>query len=928
MCGLQSKLDIGILDLHLQAYDIICLLETKTDTPELSHSHLCDFQCYSMPKYSNKQKFGGFHGMCVLMKNHVFNCSERIHATVSESILWVKIDSRILGFEFIVGAVYLPCEGTIHHSDEVFDNLVQDIIDIKGRYDAPFCLLGDFNARTGLLNDFLDVEDVLTNHTGLGFCNDVSDMYAAVDGLGILTSRYNTDVHVNNNGKSVIDMCQSFDLRIINGRKGGDQSVGKYTCFNKNGGCSTIDYVIVSHQLFSCITHFSIDVFDKCLSDVHCPVSMTLQSKNSKSVDVGLVCDISQNTAESNSNSELQSTESQHYLKFRWDSNSAVLFKQKIRDSTEELCKNMVCLERNANQDSIDSYYSQLCDMFVNVAQDVGICEWRRPGSYVNTNETKDKNNQQPWFDTECRAARREYLNIKNSLKRKLKFLGASEANCLLNNFKSAGRLYKNLLRHKRRKYYRDLNESLRSLQASNPKEYWQLLNNNNERKRKKIGNVSLGDFVNHFSRLGNGQDDQSTGPGDNISEFSEADGALNAPVTFQEVELMIRKLKNSKACGKDFIRNEFLKNCPIEMLHVLVKFFNVVLDSGIVPTEWCIGIIIPIFKNKGMDTNPDNYRGITLLSCLGKLFTSILNHRISLLFEAANMLGEEQAGFRSNYSTTDNIFVLKSIIDIYLRNKKRLYCAFIDYKKAFDLIDRSSLWYKMLKMGLRGKLFTVIKNIYESAKSCVAVRGEMSEFFTCNTGVRQGENLSPLLFAIYLNDFQEYISNSHGGLKYLERELSDCLELEFDNANVALNLSCLLYADDTIILAETPEELQKALDAVDSYCQTWHLTVNASKTKVVIFSRGKVRRIPEFVYGGDPLEVVDDFVYLGVKFNYNGSFKKAISKQVTQARKALYSMLVKEKKYYSLWTHSAICLITLFYLFYYMAVKYGAMSV
>ena len=133
--------------------------------------------------------------------------------------------------------------------------------------------------------------------------------------------------------------------------------------------------------------------------------------------------------------------------------------------------------------------------------------------------------------------------------------------------------------------------------------------------------------------------------------------------------------------------------------------------------------------------------------------------------------------------------------------------------------------------------------------------------------------------------------------LQYLESELSDCLELGFDNANVALNLSCLLYADDTIILAETPEELQKALDAVDSYCQTWHLTVNASKTKVVIFSRGKVRRIPEFVYGGDPLEVVDDFVYLGVKFNYNGSFKKAISKQVTQARKALYSMLVKAKK-------------------------------
>ena len=171
--------------------------------------------------------------MCILMKNRIFNCSERIHATVSESIIWVKVDSRILCFEFIVGAVYLPCEGSIHHSNEVFDNLVQDIIDIKSRYDAPFCLLGDFNARTGLLDDFLDVEDVLTDQTGLGFCNDVFDTCSTIDGLDIQTPRYNCDVHVNNNGKSVIDMCQSFDLRIVNGRKGEDQSVGKYTCFNK-----------------------------------------------------------------------------------------------------------------------------------------------------------------------------------------------------------------------------------------------------------------------------------------------------------------------------------------------------------------------------------------------------------------------------------------------------------------------------------------------------------------------------------------------------------------------------------------------------------------------------------------------------------------------------------------------------------------------
>ena len=88
--------------------------------------------------------------------------------------------------------------------------------------------------------------------------------------------------------------------------------------------------------------------------------------------------------------------------------------------------------------------------------------------------------------------------------------------------------------------------------------------------------------------------------------------------------------MKNAKACGNDLIRNDLFLNCPLEMRTIIVDFFNIVLDSGIVPFEWCIGVIIPIFKNKGENTNPDNYRGITLLSCLGKLFTSVLNNRIS----------------------------------------------------------------------------------------------------------------------------------------------------------------------------------------------------------------------------------------------------------------------------------------------------------
>ena len=135
-----------------------------------------------------------------------------------------------------------------------------------------------------------------------------------------------------------------------------------------------------------------------------------------------------------------------------------------------------------------------------------------------------------------------------------------------------------------------------------------------------------------------------------------------------------------------------------------------------------------------------------------------------------------------------------------------------------------------------------------------------------------------------------------------------------------------LLYADDTIGMAETPEQLQKALHTVSDYCSLWNLTVNTSKKKIVIFSRGGVRRYPDFVFGTEKLDVVDEYVYLGVKFNYNGNYKKMIAKQITQARKALYCMLTKARKLQLYpFIYSVNCLTILCYLSYYiMVVKYG----
>ena len=119
-----------------------------------------------------------------------------------------------------------------------------------------------------------------------------------------------------------------------------------------------------------------------------------------------------------------------------------------------------------------------------------------------------------------------------------------------------------------------------------------------------------------------------------------------------------------------------------------------------------------------------------------------------------------------------------------------------------------------------------------------------------------------------------------------------------YDNGiDVFLKLFSLLYADDTIVLAESEKDLQVALNAVSDYCKMWLLTVNTNKTKIVIFSRGKVKKFQPFKFNDDIIDVVDDYVYLGTTFNYNNSFKKAQNKQVNQARRAMYSLRMKSRR-------------------------------
>lgn len=177
---------------------------------------------------------------------------------------------------------------------------------------------------------------------------------------------------------------------------------------------------------------------------------------------------------------------------------------------------------------------------------------------------------------------------------------------------------------------------------------------------------------------------------------------------------------------------------------------------------------------------------------------------------------------------------------------------------------------------------------MYENIKSCVKISGESSQFFASNCGVRQGENLSPILFSIYLNDLENFLLSSN--ISSLD------LETISNEINIYLRLLILLYADDTVIFSNNKENFQKALDSFFDYCELWKLNVNYSKTNVVIFNSRNNRNFT-FNIGGNDILVTDKYKYLGVIFSKSGSFLNMRKHIIEQANKAMYLLFFRAKQ-------------------------------
>lgn len=398
-------------------------------------------------------------------------------------------------------------------------------------------------------------------------------------------------------------------------------------------------------------------------------------------------------------------------------------------------------------------------------------------------------------------------------------------------------------------------------------KDWWYLSNSLKTRTRTSKGNLNADDFLLHFCSVFQNQEESRS-----ISWCMPyyVDAFLDSPFEICELYAVINKLKHNKSPGPDGIPYEFYKYAPHCFLkHLLLVFNNIFLWEKI-PSSFKQSILIPLFK-KGDQNLTSNYRGLSLMDTISKIFNNILLNRISDWLTKNSILNEFQAGFRKDYSTVDNIFNLVNIISLNKLNSKYTYGFFVDFSCAFDMIPRNSLFYKLSCIGISSKIIRILQSLYENTESRIWDGSTFSDYFSVESGVKQGCILSPVLFSLYINDLPDILP---GGLNV---------------ANV--NVKVLLYADDIVILSDSPGGLQEMIDALHKYCLMWSLKVNLSKAKIVVFRNSpRISADLRWHYGNDNIEIVNSYTYLGVEITYNLSFKKHLQNKLSASKIAIAS--------------------------------------
>ena len=366
-----------------------------------------------------------------------------------------------------------------------------------------------------------------------------------------------------------------------------------------------------------------------------------------------------------------------------------------------------------------------------------------------------------------------------------------------------------------------------------------------------------------HFNELLNRPPPEN--PPDLLPARRDLQMNVEAP-TKEEIAKALKLLKSHKAAGPDLIPPEALKTDIPTTVEILYGLFEKIWKEEKIPNDWKDGHLIKLPK-KGDLSNCGNYRGITLLSIPGKVFNRILLERMKDTLDGA--LRENQAGFRKNRSCVDQIAALRIIVEQSEEWNSPLLVNFIDYEKAFDSVDRATLWMLMRHYGIPEKLVNLVKSSYDGTYCQVFHEGQLTDRFEVGTGVRQGCLLSPFLFILAIDwIMKETTRGRRNGVQWTPW----------------LQLDDLDFADDLALLSHSSSQMQGKTDDLNTISKSVGLKIHKGKSKILKTGAASTK---EVTLEDVPLEEVESFCYLGSIIDGKGGTEADVKARIGKARAA-----------------------------------------
>ena len=830
-----------------------------------------------------------FGGTGIFLKSTLLSDFDVTHDKSYDGIQVLKLKHKHSSMCLVIINAYLPPVNSVYgrNATEFMSHLLTNIY-LHANCDAIY-LVGDLNSRVGKMKDYIPNID------------NISD-------------RNVIDHVVNTHGEAFIDFLIESNMVILNGRISCE--FDNFTRIHTTGS-SVVDYVCTFFDNLTNCESFKVN------SVRHLMDQLILQSDKIPDHSI-LELDFHMNYCknevqndltlnESSSFSISQSEETYRYLKCNNGRNLPVNFMDsELANQALNLCIGQIQTAR-ALQSDVDKVYDKFCNIYY-----AEIDKWFK-GNFSNKSMRKRfRNTSKPYWNENltclwkglCKAEK-QYLSTPQHFRKRRE---------LLKDFKLKQNNFDTAFKKAKRAFERGKMINIEKLNTDDPKAFWAELKKLGPRKKDTIpmevydenGLVKsswpsvISKWNGEFQNLFNGYD-RSEFDNDYYTyaqqmreqlENNTPNDVINTPITADEVKRAVKKAKSKKAVGIDNLPYEILKN-P-QSLTLMVELFNKIFSYKIIPSLWRKTIIKPIPKNSSIDPRvPLQYRGIALLSTTYKLYSSILNNRIMTFCESRNLLHEEQNGFRRNRSCSDHVFVVNSIIRNRLNQNKSTFAAFLDAEKAFDRVDRSLLFFKLIQLGINGAIYDNIKSIYQETQCCLKLNNTLTNWFRSESGVLQGDTLSPTLFNIFINDLIPSVKSLNKGVPIGDQ-----------------NLSILLYADDIIILSENASDLQSMLDSVYNWSFKNMIRFNEKKSNVVHFRR---KRTPlssyDFHLGTSGLKTLSEYKYLGIVLDEYLDYSVTTKTLANAANRALGAIINKFKKInglgyytYTRMFHSGVC--------------------